>query len=108
MTGPRLGDPFLNDRREFVPKKAVTETPTTRNDLSGFGDNVVKLTDPHTSEVLAYIGRLEGEEKVHFSKPVSFDQLEAVFELMQKKKFTKHISKERFDKAQEFADRKFS
>lgn len=91
-----------------MAKKAVTETPTTRNDLSGFGDNVVKLTDSQTSEVLAYIGRLNGEEKVHFSRPVNADQLEAVFELLQKKKFNKHISNERFDKAQEFADRKFT
>jgi hypothetical protein len=73
-----------NWKEKFVPKKAVTETPTNCNDLSGFGENVVKLTDSQTSEVLAYIGRLNGEEKVHFSRPVNVNQLEAVFELMQK------------------------
>jgi len=95
-----------------VTKKAVTkeviETPTARNDFLGFGDNVVKLIDPQTSELLAYIGRLKGEEKVYFSNPITFEQLEAVYELIQKKKFNKHVSNERFDKAQEFADRKFS
>lgn len=90
-----------------MAKKAVNVTQTSRNDISGLGDNVVKLTDQSSGEILAYIGRQEGEEKVHFAKPVTFDQLESVYELMQKKKFTKHISNERFDKAQEFANRKF-
>jgi hypothetical protein len=86
----------------------VTETPTSRNDISGFGDNVVKLTDKESGEILAYIGLINGEEKIHFTKPITPDQVEAVSELLQKKKFTKHISQERYEKAQDFANRKFS
>ena len=91
-----------------MAKKEVTKTPTGRNDLSGFGDAVVKLTDKETGEVVAYIGVQQGEERVHIPKPLTPDQLEAVSELVQRKKFTKHISNERYDKAQAFADRKFS
>jgi len=97
----------VNETATTLNRKWLNETATTRNDISGFGDNVVKLTDPQTGQVLAYIGKLEGEDKVHFTLPVSLDQLEAVYELMQKKKFTKHIFKERFVEAQEFANRKF-
>ena len=86
-------------------KKVVAETPT--NHLTGFGENVVKLTDSTSGEILAYVGKQNGEEKVHFAKPITVDQLEDVYELLQKKKFNKHISKERFNRAQEYADRKF-
>lgn len=88
-------------------KKEVAESPNSR-DISGFGDSVVKLTDKETGEVIAFIGVQQGEERVHIPKPITPDQLEAVSELVQRKKFTKHISNERFDKAQAFADRKFS
>ena len=91
-----------------MAKKQVTETQTGRNDLSGFGDSVVKLTDKDTGEVVAFIGMQQGEEMVYIPKPITAEQLEAVSELVQRKKFNKHISNERFDKAQAFADRKFS
>lgn len=90
-----------------MAKKTVTETPVGRNDLSGFGDNVVKLTDQTTGEVVAYIGIQQGQELIHFPKPITPEQVDAVNELVQKKKFNKYISNERFDKAQEFADRKY-
>jgi hypothetical protein len=88
-------------------KKEVSESPASR-DLSGFGEAVVKLTDKETGQVVAFIGMQQGEEKVHIPNPLTPDQLEAVHDLVQRKKFNKHISNERFDKAQAFADRKFS
>lgn len=91
-----------------MAKKEVTESQTGRSDMGGFGDAVVKLTDHETGEVVAYIGMQEGEQKVHFAKAVTPDQVIAVSELLERKKFGKHISNERFDKAQAFADRKFS
>lgn len=90
-----------------MAKKQVTESPSGRNDVGGFGDAVVKLTDKETGEVVAFVGMQAGEEKVHFAKAITPDQVEAVSELLQRRKFTKHISKERFDKAQAYADRKF-
>jgi hypothetical protein len=91
-----------------VAKKEVTETPTASPKPERSFRPVVKLTDKETGEVVAYIGVQQGEERVHIPKPLTPDQLEAVSELVQRKKFTKHISNERYDKAQAFADRKFS
>lgn len=93
--------------KRTVSKRTVIETPTTRNELSGFGDNVVKLTDSETAEVLVFIGKQEGEDKVYFPKPISLEQLHTIFDLLSKKKFNKYLFSEQFDKAQEFADRKF-
>lgn len=86
-------------------------TESKSNDLlgmAGFGPNVIKLTDKSTQAIVAYIGVVEGKEKIHLPSPISTDQFEAVAELIQKKKFTKHLSNENFQKAQAFADRKFS
>ena len=85
-------------------KKTVTESPS--NAVSGLGEHVVELKD-ESGQVVAFVGIQNGEERIHFSKVVSPEQVEAVSELLQKKKFTKHISKQRFDDAQAFADRKF-
>ena len=90
-----------------MAKKELKETDDGRNNLSGFGDNVVKLTDQESGEVVAYIGKQEGVEKIHFAKAVTPEQLEAVHELVQKKKFNKHILKDRFEKAQAYADKRF-
>ena len=79
----------------------------SNNEIIGFGDKVVKITDQETGEVVAYFGIQDEKEKVYFSKPISIEGLEAVHELLQKKKFNKHIANERFDKAQNFANRKF-
>ena len=84
-------------------KKPLNESIS--NDIAGFGNNVVKLTE--SGIVLAYIGMQDGHEKVYFPKPVTSERLESVYEFMQKKKFNKFITNEQFDKAQEFADRKF-
>lgn len=88
-------------------KKEVTESPASSNDLSGFGESFVKLTDKDTGQIVCYVGIHKGTEKVFFDRLVEPEQVEAVVELLQKKKFNKHIGKEQFDKAQEFANRKF-
>ena len=95
----------FNPRGDNMPKK-VNEIPSN-NEIAGFGDKVVKITDQETGEVVAYFGIQNEKEKVYFSKPISIEGLEAVNELLQKKKFNKHIANERFDKAQNFANRKF-
>jgi hypothetical protein len=95
----------FNTRGDNMPKK-VNEIPSN-NEIIGFGDKVVKITDQETGEVVAYFGIQDEKEKVYFSKPISIEGLEAVHELLQKKKFNKHIANERFDKAQNFANRKF-
>lgn len=83
----------------------VQESPT--RDLAGFGENIIKLTDKMTGETLCYIGRIQGEEKIHFSRAISLKQLESVTELLQKKKMQKFLDREKYEKAQSYADRKF-
>lgn len=75
--------------------------------ISGFGTSVIKLTDRKTGEAIAFIGKLNNEDKIHFPRSLSFDQAEAVLDFISKKKFNRYMSKENFDKAQKFADRKF-
>ena len=82
--------------------------PAKKKVVSPFGDNVVKINDTETGEVIAIIGVQNGQEKVQFSKLVTPDQLDAINKLVQKKKFNKHVSQERFDKAQALANRRFS
>lgn len=82
------------------------ESPTC--DLVGFGDNNIKLTDKVTGETLCFIGKIMGEEKIHFSKTISIKQFESVAELLHKKKMQKLLDREKYEKAQSFfADRKF-
>jgi hypothetical protein len=86
----------------MATKKIVESNSLT---LAGFGENVVQLTDKDLQEVIAYVGVLQGEEKLFLPRPVSLDQLEAVTEFFQKKKFAKHLSNENYQKAQDFADK---
>lgn len=76
--------------------------------VAGFGINTIKLTDRRSGETIAYIGKLNEEDKIHFTKSLSIEQALAVLELISKKKFNRYMSTERFEKAQEFANRKFS
>jgi len=59
-------------------------------------------------QVVCFIRIENGVEKVCFSNDVSINELSNVTELLNKKKFRKQLAKEKFDKAQEFLNRKFS
>lgn len=87
-------------------KTEIHETPNSR-DLAGFGASVVKLTDKESGELVCFLGKSNGEEKVFFGKAVSFEQIEAVADFIQRKKFQKLVGKDEFDKAQIYADKKF-
>ena len=88
------------------PKKEVTASSNSK-DVSGFGENVVKLTDKESGETVCFLGKIAGNEQVFFGKAVSPDQVEAVAEFLQRKKIHKHIENNHFDKAQDYANRKF-
>lgn len=90
----------------MAKKTEVHETPNA-HDLEGFGENVVKLTDKDSGEVVCFLGKSDGKEKVFFGRAVSPDQVEAVAELLQRKKLHKYIGKDEFEKAQQYANRKF-
>lgn len=76
-------------------------------DLYGMGENTSKITDQETGEVLAYIGLVQNEKKIHLIKPISFDQFDSINELLNKKKLNKFLEEQDFDKTQDFVDRKF-
>jgi len=80
---------------------------TTSRELAGFGENVVKLTDKSSGEIVCFLGKSGEEEKVFFGKAVSPEQVDAVSEFLQRKKLQKYIGKGDFEKAQVYADRKF-
>lgn len=68
--------------------------------------HVVKLTD-NSGEVVCLLGKSAGEEKIFFGKAVSPDQVEAVAEFLQRKKIHKHLARNEFEQAQQYADKKF-
>lgn len=86
----------------------LKESTTGRSEISGFGDNVVKISD-HTGKTICYIGRTsqEAKELVHFPNPVPVDLIAGVQTLLEKRKMRKALDKGDFDKAQKFADRKW-
>lgn len=89
------------------PKKQMIST-NADSELSGLGRDTVKLVDADTGSCLCYIGIRNDEEFVHFTKPVTVETLEAIAELINKKKFGKALNSGDIDKAQKFADRKFN
>lgn len=86
-------------------KRVLTHNAET--EISGLGHDTVKLIDADNGNSLCYIGIKNDEELVHFTKPVTLETLEAVVELINKKKFGKALTAGDIDKAQKFADKKF-
>lgn len=77
-------------------------------ELAGFGEDVVKIVDAHTGENICYIGMVNDAEKIYFAKPVCFDVMSSIYELMKKKKLRKALNKGKIEKAQSLADKKFA
>lgn len=95
----------------MASKKSVQEIPAGKSEINGFGDNVVKITDSETGRVVCFIGKQKGlneseEELLHFPSPVPVALVEAVSELMDKRKMKKALDKGDYEKAQRFADKK--
>lgn len=89
----------------------VREAPAGKSEINGFGDNVVKIIDSETGQVVCFIGKhkeLTGdtEELIHFPSPMPIALIGAVSELMEKRKMRKALDKGDYKKAQRFADKK--
>ena len=89
----------------------VQEVPAGKSEINGFGDNVVKIIDSETGQVVCFIGKhkeLTGdtEELIHFPLPVPIAIIGAVSELMEKRKMRKALDNGDYKKAQRFADKK--
>ena len=83
------------------PALHLVESPD--NNYSGFGRNVVKLTNQFGS-VVCLIGE---HDMVWFPRPCTFEELQAVSEILHKKKMRKALNHQDFQKAQDFANKKF-
>ena len=89
------------------PKRQMIAT-RAESELSGLGRDTVKLVDAESGSCLCYIGIRNDEEVVHFTRPVNIETLEAVADLINRKKFGKALNSGDIEKAQKFADRKFN
>lgn len=87
-------------------KKVIQHRADT--ELSGLGENVVKILDAENGNCICYIGLKNENEIIHFTKPVTLEAIEAIVELLNKKKFGKALNSGDIEKAQKLADKKFS
>ena len=86
-------------------RKAIVEINAS-DIISGLGANVVKIMEKDGGQTICFIGMIGDEEMIWFPKPATFNQIEAVTALLQKKKFSRALSKGNTEKAQEIADKK--
>lgn len=91
----------MKSRKSIIQHKADTE-------LSGLGTDVVKILDADNGTCICFIGIQNDAEMVHFTKPVSLESIEAIVELLHKKKFGKALNDGDIEKAQKYADKKFA
>ena len=89
-------------------KGGVVEVKAEADAISGFGHNVVKVLSTETGGVICYVGMVDGCEMVWFPKPATYEQVEAVYGLMHKKKFHKALADGKTQKAQAYADKRLS
>jgi hypothetical protein len=78
-------------------------TESHDNTYAGFGKNVVRLSNAYGSTV-CIIGE---HDQVWFPRAITFDELQAVAHILDKKKMRKALDHHNFEKAQHYADRKF-
>ena len=93
--------------RKTSPTKKKDLVTGHTNELAGFGKETIKVIDRENNETVCFIGLVDGVEKAFFPKPACLEQLEAVAELIQKKKLKKHLEQSKLEKAADFADRKY-
>lgn len=86
----------------------IVEQAATTSDLAGMGKELIRLKNTKTGEVLAFIGQFENKECISFPRPIKFEDVIAVAEILQKKKFNKAMNKNEFDKAEGFMNKKFN
>lgn len=66
--------------------------------------SVINLNDAKTGQTLAFFGN----GLIEFQRSLTTAQIQAISKLLKKKKFNRYIEKEKFEKAQEFANKKFA
>jgi hypothetical protein len=80
------------------------EEESSKSELLGMGDNVVRFVDKSTGELICHIGHDEDERLVFFSKPVTTSVILTLCEILSKKKMRKALGKGDYKKAQKIAE----
>ena len=78
----------------------------SNQEISGLGEDVVKVIEEDTGATICFIGAVDDEIKVYFNRTMKLAEIEAVADLLHKKKFGKLLNKN-IEKAQSYADKKF-
>jgi hypothetical protein len=86
--------------------KRIVETKAF-DQCYGLGEETVKIIDADIDQVICFIAKKNDEEQVYFPKPASLAQIEAIIELIRRKKFNRFMDEGKIEKAQEYANRKF-
>jgi hypothetical protein len=89
-----------------IEKKKIVEINASET-ISGLGKEVVKILDAESGESICYIGHQNEEHRIFFSRPIGIEEIDAVRELVRKKKFSKALVNGKIKKAQKLADKKF-
>jgi hypothetical protein len=89
-----------------IEKKKIVEINASET-ISGLGEEVVKILDAESGESICYIGHQNEEHRIFFSRPIGIEEIDAVRELVRKKKFSKALVNGKIKKAQKLADKKF-
>jgi hypothetical protein len=89
-----------------IEKKKIVEINASET-ISGLGEEVVKILDAESGESICYIGHQNEEHRIFFSRPIGIEEIDAVRELVHKKKFSKALVNGKIEKAQRLADKKF-
>lgn len=92
--------------KDSIEKKKIVEI-NALDAISGLGKDVVKIIDAESGESICYIGHQNEEHRIFFSRPIGIEEIDAVRELVHKKKFSKALVNGKIEKAQRLADKKF-
>jgi len=91
-----------------TPRKKKVVEQDAQDTIAGLGDNVVKIVDADSGEGICYIGQKNEEHCIFFSRPIGLEEIEAVSQLIRKKKFIRAMKKGKLEKAQKLADKRFA
>jgi hypothetical protein len=96
----------MNKAAKMPKAKRIVETKAV-DQCFGLGEETVKIIDADVDQVICFIAKKNDEDQIYFPKPASLAEIEAVVELLQRKKFNRFMNEGEIEKAQEYANRKF-
>lgn len=74
------------------------------NEIIGIGNEVVKLIDKHSDDVICYIGKQDDKDVIFFNKPITPEIIIAISNIITKKKMRKYFINGNYKKVQKMAN----